>query len=79
MREEINELLLRECHEAGGTKVINCVRHMGMSLTSRPTNCELCATDVKNRFADAIAVNEWLNTWKDDAEALLRRAIQEAA
>lgn len=79
MKEKVRELLARECYEASGTKVVNCMAHYNRLLTDRPASCPLCATDVSNRLSDAIAVNEWLNKWKDDAATLLRQAIQEAA
>ena len=68
----VAELLSRECHEGGGTKVINCIVHAGRVLTDRPTDCHLCSTDIQNRLRLAIAVNEWLNQWKDDATELLK-------
>jgi hypothetical protein len=67
-----DELLARQCEHTGGTKVVNCVQHMNLPLTERPTHCQLCSADVQNRLATAIKVNAWLNQWKDDATELLR-------
>lgn len=68
----LEELLSRECHQLSGTKVINCVMHLPAPLTDRPPGCHLCSVDVQNRLRDCIAVNEWLNQWKQDAIAYLR-------
>jgi hypothetical protein len=76
--DTIREILERQCYAASGTKVTNCVRHMHLDLTERPTSCELCAADVRNRLSDAIAVNEWLNKWKDDASAILEATREQA-
>ena len=72
MKEQIAELLSRECHESGGTQVINCVVHMGRTLTDRPADCALCCADIQNRLRLAIAVNAWLNEWKQAAESILK-------
>lgn len=66
------ELLNRECGIGGGTKVTNCVMHMSLPLTNRPSDCRLCSTDIQNRLGIAIAINEWLNVWKEDAEKYLK-------
>ena len=73
LKEQAEELVSRTCDVQGGTKVTNCVVHMNMSLLQRPSDCPLCATDVKNKLSTAIKVNEWLNGWKDEAEKVLRR------
>jgi len=71
MTQKIAELLERKCNVLGGTKVLNCVVHISRSLLDRPGDCALCAVDVRNKLSDAIEVNKWLNTWKDDAVAIL--------
>lgn len=76
--ENIQELLSRTCDVNNGTKVTNCIQHMNRSLFERPSDCKLCATDVANRLRTACDVNEWLNTWKDDAERILRYLGQPA-
>lgn len=63
------ELLDREF--VTGTRVTNCVVHMHMDFKERPDNCKLCLTDLRNHLAHAVRVNEWLNTWKDDATKIL--------
>jgi len=73
------ELLQRICHTGTGTQVVNCVIHMHRGLTDRPAECHLCAVDTQNRLRLAITVNEWLNTWKEDATALLSEPELEAA
>lgn len=79
MPNELQELLTRHCDEGRGTKVINCVVHMGTNLTERPTGCQLCAGDTQNQLRLAIAINAWLNQWKDDAEAILKDPKRAAA
>lgn len=68
---KIRELLARSCSEGSGTRVTNCIVHMHRNLTDRPSECHLCAADVSNHLRLAIAINEWLNRWKDDASAVL--------
>lgn len=75
MREQISELLRRQCDAGGGTKVINCVLHMGISITERPDDCRLCFYDLRNHMRTAIAVNEWLNDWKQAAESVLKSLL----
>jgi len=77
MKERIQELIARECNEAGGTKITNCMVHQGRPLTDRPNDCRLCSSDVQSRLADAIAINEWLNKWKDDATKVLENLESE--
>lgn len=74
--EAAAELLSRTCDIGGGTRVTNCVQHMNRELTNRPTDCPLCASDVQNQLSRAIAINGWLNQWKDDADRLLRRRAE---
>ena len=73
----VREALLDRKPPGGGTTVTNCVVHMNLSLLGRPANCHLCATDIRNTLSRAITVNEWLNEWKEDAEAALRDATAE--
>lgn len=68
------EELLERRYDAG-VSVINCMAHYGMPILDRPRDCELCATDVRNTLSSAIRMNEWLNEWKEDAEALLRAQV----
>lgn len=68
-QDQLDELLSRTYHR--GTTVTNCVVHMGMAITARPDDCRLCNADVRNTLSQAIAINEWLNEWKDDATAML--------
>lgn len=63
--EKLTEALSREWHS--GTRVINCVVHMGTPLVNRPKDCELCLTDLRNQFNLALRVNEFLNKVVDDA------------
>jgi hypothetical protein len=56
-----------------GTRVTNCVMHMGRKIDERPDDCGLCLTDLRNHFNYALAVNDWLNQWKTDAELLLKK------
>lgn len=65
----MRELLFRKFH--AGTRVTNCVRHMGLAITVRPDDCELCLTDLRNHVHFLVRVNHWLNQWKDDATKLL--------
>ncbi len=68
--EQVSELLARRY--GGGVQVTNCVIHMGLDITKRGDDCPRCLTDVRNVLHRAIAANEWLNQWKEDAEAVLR-------
>jgi len=71
IRADLQELLARECHEGGGTRVTNCVLHSHKAFDDRPYECRLCSVDIQNHLRVAVAINEWLNQWKDDATALL--------
>lgn len=78
----LTDLLGRRCDVASGTKVINCVAHSTLKLTERPPDCRLCSVDIQNTMRDAIAINEWLNEWKQEAIELLKlecvaKAIQD--
>lgn len=66
---KVTELLERAYTQ--GTIVVNCVGHSPMKITERPIDCRLCRTDQLNTLRRALAANEWLNQWKDDAAALL--------
>ena len=68
-REQRDELLTRQY--PGGTTVTNCVVHMNLSILERPRDCQLCQADVRNTLSRAISMNEWLNTWKEDAAKLI--------
>lgn len=70
---DTTELLSREYHR--GTTVTNCVVHIDMAITARPDDCRLCKADVRNTLSHAIAVNEWLNEWKDDATEVLQSLV----
>lgn len=69
------ELLSRQY--VGGTSVTNCVVHIGLPILERPDDCHLCQADVGNALARAIRMNEWLNTWKDDATKILESSRYE--
>jgi hypothetical protein len=69
------EELIRRTFPGGGTRVTNCVLHMGSPLTARPRSCELCSMDVQNQLALAIRINDWLNVWKGDAEQVLAQLL----
>jgi hypothetical protein len=73
----VGELLDATCDLGRGAKVINCVRHDNLPLTQRPNYCELCSTDISNHLNLAVAVNSWLNDWKDRAKALMRQQQDE--
>jgi hypothetical protein len=64
-----DELLSRQYQ--GGSTVTNCVSHMRRSILDRDDECRLCRADVRNTLSRAIAANEWLNTWKEDAAKLI--------
>jgi len=66
--ERLNEILNRPFH--GGSRVTNCVLHMGSDWHDRPKTCENCRTDMANTLNYAIRVNEFLNQVVDDAKAL---------
>ncbi len=70
--ETIPELLARRCDVGRGTKIINCVVHMGRDITERPDDCRNCLADLRNHMRTAIAINGWLNDWKADAVAALQ-------
>lgn len=70
MNYKVEELLNRRYNI--GSIIINCIGHSGLSLLNRPRNCELCQTDIVNQLSLAIKVNEFLNTWKDDATLILK-------
>ena len=55
----------------GGTRVTNCVVHMGSDWHDRPKSCENCMTDMANTINYAISVNDFLNQKVDDAKAVL--------
>lgn len=74
--DTVRELLDRS-YGGGGSTVTNCVAHMHLDLTKRPSSCALCASDVSNTLARAIGMNEWLNDWKTDATALLLRLTED--
>jgi len=69
MDDKVKQLVGRKY--GGGTMVLNCVSHMQMSILERPTDCNLCNTDVKNALARCHRINEFLNDWKDDAVGIL--------
>ncbi len=71
MNEIVMELLDRKW--IGGSRVTNCVAHMSLPIDKRPDECRLCLTDLRNHMNYCIAVNDWLNTWKADAEKLLTK------
>ncbi len=75
LKDDIDELVSRVCTVQDGTHVTNCVQHMNRDLLSRPPDCPLCHADITNKLSVAIRVNQWLNEWKETAEALLKRAI----
>lgn len=66
--EKLAELLQREYRS--GTTVTNCMAHSG-DIAKRPDDCSRCRTDLRNHMNQAIAINEFLNTWKDNAAELL--------
>lgn len=74
MQEQAAEILKRNWN--GGTRVTNCVAHMGQPIDKRPDECRLCLTDLRNHLDYCIAVNEWLNRWKDDAEKVLKTIVE---
>lgn len=59
----VREILSQQFHS--GSRVTNCAVHMGR-FDSRPTDCRLCAADIRNHLALAIRMNEWLNGRLDD-------------
>lgn len=63
------ELLARRYD--GGVSVTNCIKHMHLSLLDREDDCRLCQADVRNHLSEAIAINKWLNEWKEEATILL--------
>ena len=69
----VDELLQRQYY--GGVTVTNCVVHMGGSILDRPRECELCQSDIRNTLSRCIGMNEWLNTWKDDATKLFEEEV----
>ena len=71
MERRAGELLDRRPGE--GTRVINCVTHMGRDILERPSDCALCATDQRNTLSLALGLNRWLNQWKDDATPILEQ------
>ena len=75
-QQAIEEVVSRTCNLQSGTTVTNCVQHMGRAIISRPPDCRLCAADVASKLQVALAVNAWLNLWKDDAEKLLRGVLK---
>ncbi len=68
--EQVSELLARRY--GGGVTVTNCVIHAGLDITKRGDDCPRCLADARNVLHRAIAANEWLNQWKEDAESVLR-------
>lgn len=60
----------------GGTRVTNCVTHMGLPLTQRPRGCDLCRTDLENRFALAISANEFMNGQLDEIRDVIANAAE---
>lgn len=74
LQARIEELVSRT-YPGGGTQVTNCLAHMHRDRTDRPTECALCSADTQNYLRRAIAVNVWLNTYKDDAERVLREVL----
>lgn len=77
LKEQIEELVSQTCNVGSGTQVTNCLLHMNKPLTERPTECKLCSADVQNHLRKAVGINAWLNTWKDNAEHLLREVTKE--
>lgn len=69
----LDELLSRTL--SAGSRVTNCVIHMDRKITERSKECNLCNYDVANYLSRAIAINEWLNQWKDDATELLKKQL----
>lgn len=67
--EKLKEILDRPFH--GGSRITNCVQHMGRDWHDRPKSCELCVTDMANTIGFATSVNEFLNQKVDDAKVAL--------
>ena len=65
MAETVKEILSRKY--CSGTRVTNCVLHMQVPWDARPSNCELCQTDIRNHISYCHGVNEWLNQCLNDA------------
>ena len=55
-----------------GTRITNCVSHMGLDFNKRPRSCDLCAADIQNHLAFAIRLNEWLNDQLEEIKKLVR-------
>ena len=70
---DVKDLLDRKW--IGGTRVTNCVMHMGRKIDERPDDCALCLSDLRNHMNYCISVNEWLNKWKEDAEQQLKKLL----
>ncbi len=55
----------------GGSRVTNCVTHMGMEWSDRPHSCDNCITDMGNTINYAFRVNDFLNEIVDNAKQVL--------
>jgi len=73
MTETLREILAREWN--AGTRVTNCISHIGRDFTNRPKDCELCRTDVSNHIEYCHTLNAWLNQVLDDARATLEKDV----
>lgn len=71
----IQELIRRPYSQ--GTTVTNCVMHSNQPITSRSDDCRLCRTDVVNVLSRALAANEFLNKWKDEAVAAFEKLLND--
>lgn len=59
-------------HFSQGSRVTNCVSHMNFNFNSRPDDCKLCQTDIRNHMNLALSANAHMNQQIDDAKEALK-------
>jgi len=64
----LKEIISRRKNFRAGTKVVNCVSHIGLPITTRPQDCNLCYLDMKNYINYVLDVNKFLNELFDKIE-----------
>lgn len=68
--EKTQELLARS-YDAK-LPISNCAKHKNVKITDRSIDCPMCAADMRDMMRAALAANQWLCKWQEDAIELLK-------
>lgn len=66
----LQEIVNKRKSFSAGSRVTNCVLHMGRPMDQRPKDCDLCHTDMGNFINYVLRVNEFCNGLLDEVEAI---------